>query len=145
MRGNGSVPPIFASGFPGWNISLSVCVCVSVLFTLADLLIGCCLAVTGRRLSLALSHRCPCTLSSCCQGPSDSGECSPHCQSVGDRHASCCDDPSTHPTVRSLSVTAVSDGINIKQQSSNHLSRTVSAYEVCLIEGEDGPAQPWRR
>lgn len=43
-------------------------VCASVLFTLTDLLMECCLAVTGRRPSLALSHRWPCTLSLCCQG-----------------------------------------------------------------------------
>lgn len=55
------------------SVYLSVCVCVSVLFTLADPLIECCLAVTGRRPSLALSHRCPSTPSLWCQGPSDSG------------------------------------------------------------------------
>lgn len=95
-----------------------VCVCVSVLFTLTDPVIECSLAVTGRRPSLALSHRCPCTLSSCCQGPSDSGGNIDHTANQSQTYPQ---PPAlhvhTHPPVRSLSVTAVSNGKKYKNSS----------------------------
>ena len=104
-----SLPPIWASApLYRWMISgYPEVVCVCILFTLTDQLIKCCLAVTGRRPSLALSHRCPCTLS-LLPGP----EWQPI--SLWQTHKLLWRPPQ-HPNVQTpISVTAVSNGINIK-------------------------------